>query len=170
MSSDNQRRVSTPQSGAVIPRAPPLPAHRPLQRAKDAAYRIIGYPPRSPNGLGSEDERSTFTPGYVPRHASLSSQNATVSHRTGLGINTIAINERGTHALLGGKEIFKTVKIEDGVCVEDINLRTAIRSNPRTASGQTRQIYSIDIADVAWAKGDCGDFVAVSAAAFSAHH
>jgi len=88
--------------------------------------------------------------------------NASASHRTGLEINTIAINEPGTHALLGGKEIFKTVKVEQGTCAEELNLRSAIRSTPTQASGKARQIYSIDIADVAWAKGDCGDYVAAA--------
>lgn len=101
--------------------------------------------------------------GPRARYASLSpTQNATALHRTGLAINTIAINETGTHALLGGKEIFKTVRVADGTCAEDFNLRTAIRSTPTQASGKPRQIYSIDIADVAWAKGDCGDYVAAA--------
>ena len=97
-----------------------------------------------------------------PRPSLSTTQNATASHRTGLEINTLSINEKRTHALLGGKEIFKTVKVEDGRCAEDLNLRSAIRSNSAQASGQARQIYSIDIADVAWAKGDCGDYVAAA--------
>lgn len=101
--------------------------------------------------------------GGTARYASLSAtQNAIATHKTGLEINTIAINERGTHALLGGKEIFKTIKIENTLCVEEVNLRTAIRSTPNQASGKVRSTYSIDIADVAWAKGDCGDYVAAA--------
>lgn len=97
------------------------------------------------------------------RSASLSAaQNATASHRTGLEIKTLSINESGTHALIAGKEIFKTVRIEDGRCAEDLNLRSKIRSTPNQASGQPRQIYSIDIADVAWAKGNTGHYVAAA--------
>ena len=97
------------------------------------------------------------------RSASLSaSQNATTSHRTGLEIKTLSINESGTHAIIAGKEIFKTVRIENGRCAEDINLRSKIRSTPNQASGAPRQIYSIDIADVAWAKGDTGNYVAAA--------
>ncbi|TKA25459.1 hypothetical protein B0A50_06326 [Salinomyces thailandicus] len=160
MSHEGSRRQST-ASGA--PPAPPLPAPKPLQRARDAAFRFIGYPSRPPSpqdGLGRPRILSGFG-GF--RHASLgATQNATASHKTGLEINTIAINEQGTHALLGGKEIFKTVKVEEGVCAEDVNLRTAIRSNPTQASGKPRQIYSIDIADVAWAKGNSGEYVAAA--------
>jgi WD40 repeat protein len=142
-----------------IPNAPPLPAPRPFQRAREAANRIFGYtsrPPSPPDGTSNAFNS-------VNRFASLgATQNATASHRTGLEINTLSINESGSHALLGGKEIFKTVKVENGVCVEDVNLRTAIRSTPTQASGKPRQVYTIDIDDVAWAKGASGDYVAAA--------
>lgn len=134
-----------------VPNAPPLPP-RPFQGVRNAAYRIIGLP-RSPSI--KIDIPEPFD--HLPRSA----QDATTSHRTGLEINTIASNEKGTHALIGGKEIFKTIKV-DRICVEDRNLRTAIRSTPTQASGKPRQIYSIDIADVAWARGDCGDYIAAA--------
>jgi WD40 repeat protein len=82
-----------------------------------------------------------------------------VSHRTGLHINAVALNESGTHALIGGKGIFKTVKVEGGHCAEDLNLRTTILSTPKNASGAPRDIYQIDIADVAWAKRDYSNYV-----------
>lgn len=161
MSHDHSRRSSTVQfpSGQSIPSAPPLPAPRPLQRARDAATRLFGYSSRPPSP--HEDDR--ILNSSKTRFASLTAtQNATASHRTGLEINTLSINEAGTHALIGGKEIFKTVRVENGTCVEELNLRSAIRSNPRQASGKVRQVYSINIADVAWAKGDCGDYVAAA--------
>ena len=159
MSHESSRRTSIVGAPANIPNAPPLPAApRPLQRARDAAYRFIGYPPSRP-ASAQGDARDWITSG---RLASLGYGNATTTHKTGLEINTIAINESGTHALLGGREIFKTVKVENGVCVEDLNLRSAVRSTPNQASGRPRQTYSIDIADVAWAKGDCGHYVAAA--------
>ena len=161
MSHDHSRRSSTiPFSGPEsIPHAPPLPAPRPLQRARDAATRLFGYSSRPP----SPQEDGNLGPRARARFASLTAtQNATASHKTGLEINTIAINEEGTHALLGGKDIFKSIKVQDGVCAEELNLRSAIRRAPTQASGKARQIYSIDIADVAWAKGDCGQYVAAA--------
>nr|OQO24464.1 hypothetical protein B0A51_08573 [Rachicladosporium sp. CCFEE 5018] len=148
----------------AIPRAPPLPASKSFQRARDAANRIFGYASRPPS---PQDERP-IQPSLEGRRRSGrlatlgASQNATASHKTGLEIKTLSINESGTHALLGGKDIFKTIRVENGVCVEEINLRAAIRSNPTQASGKPRQIYNIDIADVAWAKGDTGEFVAAA--------
>ena len=161
MSHEHSRRSSTIAFGAPdsIPNAPPLPAPRPLQRARNAANRLFGYSSRPP----SPQEDDQLARGSRARFASLSAtQDATATHKTGLEINTIAINEEGTHALIGGKEIFKTIKVEDGTCTEDLNLRSAIRSNPFQASGKARQVYSIDIADVAWAKGDFGHYVAAA--------
>jgi len=160
MSNDQSSRRATGVSAASptsIPSAPPLPAPQPLQRARDAAYRIIGFASQ-PSRPSSPVIRG---PG-AGRSAILGAQNATASHKTGLEINTIAISESGTHALVGGKEIFKTIRVQDGSCAEDLNLRTAIRSTPFHASGKPRQQYSIDIADVAWAKGDCGNYVAAA--------
>lgn len=164
MSGDTPRRFAANPFGTkdIIPAAPPLPTTRPLQRARDAATRFFGYQSRAASPQSSPEEERYLNRGKS-RLASLgASQNATVSHKTGLEINTLAINEKGTHALIGGKEIFKTIRIENGVCAEEINLRSVIRSNPTHASGKARHAYTIDIADVAWAKGDCGDYVAAA--------
>ncbi|SMR41425.1 unnamed protein product [Zymoseptoria tritici ST99CH_1A5] len=156
--------IGHPSTAASIPRPPPLPPPRPLQRARDAASRFLGYSSRSTSPHHDNvDDRLSLNSIQFTRSASLgATQNATASHRTGLEIRTISINDTGTHALIAGKEIFKTVKIEDGTCAEDFNLRTAIRSTPNHASGKPRQIYSIDIADVAWAKGDSGNYIAAA--------
>ncbi|KAI5359273.1 putative GATOR complex protein WDR24 [Septoria linicola] len=162
------KRASTGKATAALipPRAPPLPAPnpRPLQRARDAASRFLGYASRPPSPQSVQDEdRFSHGSSQFMRSASLgASQNATTSHKTGLEIKTLSINESGTHAIIAGKEIFKTVRIEDGHCAEDLNLRSKIRSTPNHASGQPRQIYSIDIADVAWAKGNTGHYVAAA--------
>ncbi|KAF2723507.1 hypothetical protein K431DRAFT_282953 [Polychaeton citri CBS 116435] len=162
------RKVVPLATATPIPRAPPLPAPRPFQKARIAAkgfFRSHTRPPSPQDGIANGER---FTRSSISaRKPSLGvSEDASTIHRTGLEIKTLSINERGTHALLGGKEIFKTLRIEDGddgpKCVEEINLKTAIKSNPTQASGQLRQVYSIDIADVAWANGDCGDYVAAA--------
>ncbi|CZT22228.1 uncharacterized protein RCC_08097 [Ramularia collo-cygni] len=161
----HNKRASTGQasSPALIPRAPPLPVQKPLQRARNAASRFLGYPSRPSSPTDERDEGRFAHGGIGARSATLgATQNATASHRTGLECRTISINERGTHAVIAGKELFKTVRIEDSNWVEDFNLRTAIRSTPTTAAGAPRHIFSIDIADVAWAKGDSGDYIAAA--------
>lgn len=154
---------TNPTAGRAPPAPPPLPAPRPLQRVWGAASGIFGGRSSRPASPPSGQLPPGLIPGGLNRRATLgATQNATASHKTGLEINTIAMNEKGTHALLGGKEIFKTLRIENGTCAEDVNLRSAIRSTPTQASGRTRQVYSIDIADVAWAKGDFGNYVAAA--------
>lgn len=168
MSNDSSRPSSIiqPTQPAQIPRAPPLPAPRPLQRARDAAYRFIGYQDRTrPSSAHGEPDRERFIRASIGgnRFATLGEkQNATATHKTGLEINTIAINESGSQALLGGKEIFKSIRVENGICAEEVNLRTKIRSTPRQAAGGPRKTYSIDIADVAWARGECSNCVAAA--------
>ncbi|WPH01655.1 Hypothetical protein R9X50_00450500 [Acrodontium crateriforme] len=171
MSNEQSRRNHSSPAAALasVPNPPPLPPTHgkqppPLQRAKDVANRFFGYSTRPQTAHdGFDYDRSIRSSLISARHASLGiGQNATASHKTGLEINTIALNEQGTHALLGGREIFKTIRVEDGTCTEDLNLRSAIRSTSTTASGKPRQVYSIDIADVAWARGDCGDLVAAA--------
>ncbi|KAM3425292.1 hypothetical protein BST61_g7239 [Cercospora zeina] len=164
--SAHHKRSSASKAAALIPpRAPPLPAPnpRPLQRARDAASRLLGYSrPPSPQGAHDEDRYSHGGSQFM-RSAPLGvSQNATTSHKTGLEITTVSINESGSHAVVAGKDIFKTVAVVDGRCAEDLNLRSQIRSTPNHASGQPRQIYAIDIADVAWAKGSSGQYVAAA--------
>lgn len=163
MNNDPTGRRSTTFPAATptsIPHAPPLPTTGPFQRFTN---RFLRYPSRPPSPEEDSSTIGRYAQGGVSRLASLgAAQNASASHRTGLTINTLSINESGTHALIGGKEIFKTVKVENGVCVEDLNLRSAIRSTPTQASGGPRQIYTIDIADVAWAKGDTGNYVAAA--------
>ncbi|KAK3676657.1 SEA (Seh1-associated) complex subunit [Recurvomyces mirabilis] len=165
MSSDEGRRRAVPiASPAAIPKPPPLPVPKPLQRAREAAYRFIGYPASRPSTPDDEliNDRAARA-GLPSRSATLSAtQNASAIHKTGLEINTIAINEPGTHALVGGREIFKTIKVDHGTCAEDLNLRSVIRSTPTSASGKPRQVYSVDIADVAWAKGDFSSYVAAA--------
>ncbi|EME46915.1 WD40-repeat-containing protein [Dothistroma septosporum NZE10] len=164
MSQDKKRNNAG--QATTIPRPPPLPAPRPLplqQRARDAASRFLGFPSRPPSPQSLPDDERFTRNSIQTRSSSIgATQDATTTHRTGLEIKTISINERGSHAIIAGKAIFKTVKVEDGHCAEDFNLRTAIRSTPTQASGQPRQVYEIDIADVAWAKGDTGDFVAAA--------
>lgn len=165
MSGFPSRRSSTapPPPNIPVPAAPPLPAPRPLQRARNAFGGLFGYTSRPASPPSGASEPRPFLPGGLgrrPTHGA--TENATASHKTGLEINSIAINGVGTHALLGGKEIFKTIRIEGGVCAEELNLRSAIRSTPTHASGRPRQIYSIDIADVAWAKGQWSNYVAAA--------
>lgn len=90
-----------------------------------------------------------------------SSQDA--SHKTGLPIEALDINRDRTHAILAGKEILKTVRVQqqDARIVEDTNLRAAVinfadHSQPRQRSG-------LAIQDVKWSHGQFNTHVATAA-------
>jgi len=115
-------------------------------------------------GFGNRTNRSQNTkPSKTgTTYPVLTARNVTGSHRTGLGINTLSINESGTHALIAGREIFKTIRVEGNSCTEDINIRAAIRSHNVTSNDVNISRDDSDIQDVAWAKGTTANFVAAA--------
>ncbi|GAB7350819.1 hypothetical protein MBLNU459_g1354t1 [Dothideomycetes sp. NU459] len=172
MSSENPRRAATtplpvPQGYPNPPPAPPLP---PQQRARNALNRFLGFPGKATDGdgdgrqdgVGSRTEmvvanRMITDLGRLP---SLSAHDASAIHRTGLEISSLSINDEGTHALLAGREIFKTVRVDEGSCAEDANLRAAIRTFDAHVSGPPKD--PVNIHDVAWGKGNYGNFIAAA--------
>ncbi|KAG8627561.1 hypothetical protein KVT40_005044 [Elsinoe batatas] len=160
MASQHPRRVSTaPLPGFdTVPPAPPLPPQQQQRysQAKSAISRVFGIGGRQVQ----VDDR--IPDRILPRHTTLSSSNATTVHRTGLPINSLSINESGTHALIGGNGVLKTLRVDGNSCVEDANLRSAIGTyNASLPDGGTViSRESSEIHDVAWAKGTTGNLIA----------
>lgn len=140
-----------------VPPAPPLPPH--FEQARNALKSVFGFNQRP--------EQSRLTANRFARRPDLSSHNAGTSHRTGLKIHAMAINRSGSHVVLAGHEIFKTVRVEAGSATEDLNIRTAIRRFDATAQGTVSTSTSrprdvIDIKDVAWGKGIYDYYIAAA--------
>lgn len=166
MTSEQPRRAATtplpvPQNP---PPAPPLP---PQQRARNALNRFLGFPARSSDG--SDEDRLQATKYWaeanratVGRLPSLSAHNASASHATGLEINSLSINDEGTHALLAGREIFRTIRVDEGSCTEDVNLRAAIGTYDAHVAPGGPTKTAANIHDVAWGKGIYGHFIAAA--------
>ena len=76
----------------------------------------------------------------------------TALHRTGIPIAALDISPNKTHAILAGREILKTVRVNDGRVSEDFNLRSAITSyaSTRTTTGQDFQPAT----DVKWSHSE----------------
>jgi WD40 repeat protein len=55
-----------------------------------------------------------------------------VSHRTGIPINALDISPDRTHVILAGRDILKTVRVDDTKCAEDFNLRAHITAYAST--------------------------------------
>lgn len=92
-----------------------------------------------------------------------SSQDA--SHKTGLPIEALDINRDRTHAILAGKEILKTVRVQqqdDARVVEETNLRAAVINF--ADHSQARQRTGLGIQDVKWSHGQFNTHIATAAA------
>ncbi|KAJ4299933.1 SEA (Seh1-associated) complex subunit [Kalmusia sp. IMI 367209] len=161
------RRAS---SAAPIPPPPP------------AALQVVLLAPRQP-GTDDTDQRlwqsSAKCPNQSPRRRASqpaspeaarsspsvrtgSSQDA--SHKTGLPIEALDINRDRTHAILAGKEILKTVRVQqqDASIVEETNLRAAVIHYADHA--HARQRDGLGIQDVKWSHGQFNTHIATAAA------
>ncbi|OAG02176.1 uncharacterized protein CC84DRAFT_1189477 [Paraphaeosphaeria sporulosa] len=158
------RRVS---SAAPIPPPPPLPPSK-------ASYfsRLVNQVQTSASAYGSRPPSAqTHRPDggrpnpLVPKLPGLrtgSSQDA--SHKTGLPIEALDINRDRTHAILAGKEILKTVRVQqqDARIVEETNLRAAVINF--SDHSHARQRNGLGIQDVKWSHGQFNTHIATAAA------
>ncbi|KAF2090007.1 hypothetical protein K490DRAFT_35391 [Saccharata proteae CBS 121410] len=167
MATDHTRR---PAAALNPPPAPPLP---PPQRtaARNAfsrlAQSLAGPYASRPNIQQSRGDSASnpLTP-RIPGLSSLSSQDA--SHKTGLDISAVHINQARTHAILAGREILKTISIDGTQCAEEINLRTAVINyaahNTTGSTAPIRHRDTLEIHDVKWSHGSYSSHIATAAA------
>ncbi|KAL9115694.1 MAG: hypothetical protein Q9227_000062 [Pyrenula ochraceoflavens] len=120
------------------PPAPPLPPSRQAQLRPGVLQRLVaplglgfGHRPPDIQTDASDAHRSApNNPAGLRRYLPGSSQTAT--HRTGIPIAALDISPQKTHAILAGKEILKTIRIDDCNVVEELNLRSAVTSYAST--------------------------------------
>ncbi|KAI1609428.1 double-strand break repair protein MRE11 [Exophiala viscosa] len=149
------------------PPAPPLPPSRlgQLQRIIAPWGKHIGAKSHGGPAQGDGDRALRQITG-IQDYSPLSSQTAT--HRTGIPIAALDINQSGTHAILAGKEILKTVHVHEGKVTEDLNLRAAINSyasaytSPQSNRASKRREY-LPARDVRWSTGDWAHIIATAA-------
>lgn len=125
------------------------------------------YPPRLsvsrlPVSPSARLPAACLKPAESPSLRTGSSQDA--SHKTGLPIDALDINRDRTHAILAGKEILKTVRVQqqDARIVEETNLRAAVinfSNHPHA-----RQRDGLGIHDVKWSHGQFNTHIATAAA------
>lgn len=90
-------------------------------------------------------------------------------HKTGIPIAALDISPGRTHAVLAGRDILKTIQVEDFTCAEDFNLRTniiAYAATHETSAGATSARHRDQLAaeDVKWSHGNFGTTIATAAA------
>ena len=107
------------------------------------------------------------------------SRSQSASHKTGLRIRALDVNQSRSHVVLAGGKILKTVRIDQSTCTEDFNLRAAALNHAwrgaSDASNQRRrgsyevedvsgiQRETFDIEDVAWSNGPFSRHIATAA-------
>ncbi|RMD39797.1 hypothetical protein DV735_g5350, partial [Chaetothyriales sp. CBS 134920] len=153
---------------SLPPPPPPLPPGRlgPLQRF--IAPLGLGRTPRQNEedpGQRKESPALHTASSSIASYGALASQTAT--HRTGIPISALDTNEHKTHAVLAGKEILKTVRIQDGCVTEEFNLRTSILSYASThgssqpdAAARRREYLSCR--DVRWSSKQFSHVIATA--------
>lgn len=127
------------------------------------------YPP-SPsvdNHLVFHREKVAFGRPADPTLSSSSSKYS--SHKTGIPIAAFDVSPNGTHAILAGRDILKTIKVTRSGCTEDFNIRSAIiayASTHDSASGGISATHKDQLAanDVKWSHGGYDTTIATAAA------
>jgi WD40 repeat protein len=157
------------------PPAPPLPPSRQAAARSGVLQRLVGplafgiggfRPPSAQAHLASEADARP-DPSRIHSYAPLPSQTAT--HKTGIPIASLDASPDKTRAILAGKEILKTVRIEDSKVTEEFNLRSAIssfasaHSSSNTESRAAKRRDFLPASDVKWSHGNYDTIVATAA-------
>ncbi|KAF2708180.1 hypothetical protein K504DRAFT_381525 [Pleomassaria siparia CBS 279.74] len=164
MAAAADRRPSAPaqpSNSSHIPEPPPLP---PLPTSKTSYFsRVWGSRPASAQFAASRLQAGRPNP-LVPKLDIRTGLSQDASHKTGLDISALDINRDRTHAILAGKEILKTVLVQDAKIVEETNLRAAVINYAEHNSAVTRQRDGLSIHDVKWSHGQFSTHIATAAA------
>ncbi|KAF2274309.1 uncharacterized protein EI97DRAFT_422353 [Westerdykella ornata] len=148
-----------------IPPPPPLPPSKTSYFSRFVTQPLTtAYGSRPPSAQANHPHGGRPNP-LVPRLPDArtgSSQDA--SHKTGLEISALDINRERTHAILAGKEILKTVRVQGAKIVEETNLRAAILNYADRTTTPARQRDGLGVHDVKWSHGPFGTHIATAAA------
>ncbi|RAL07519.1 WD repeat protein [Aspergillus homomorphus CBS 101889] len=169
-----------PPRGSTSPAAPPPPPPpAPVQqshnkysnRAASALARFAqpffsGSRPPSPH---TQSGRADLSAGpRSTRSKSLPGASQTISHKTGIPIAALDVSPQRTHAVIGGKEILKTIRVSPDHSSEEFNLRNAIISYSSTHHVGTglsaRHKDQLTVRDVKWSHGEHDQIIATAVA------
>ncbi|KAK5952553.1 SEA (Seh1-associated) complex subunit [Knufia fluminis] len=148
------------------PPAPPLPPQRPgvLQRfigplAFNRPSRVQGAQAARSSSASPKDVSHNRPYRKPPQREAF--------HRTGIPIAAIDINESATHAILAGRDILKTVKVQDRTTFEDLNIRSAVSNYISTQPLKPDDIHKrrefLPAKDVRWSHKHYSHVVATAA-------
>ncbi|KAF3387286.1 hypothetical protein F1880_000569 [Penicillium rolfsii] len=150
-------------SRSPIPPPPPPPtkySHRAANAfARFAQPFFSGSRPPSPHSSRVDGPRPT-------RSKSLPGEPQTVTHRTGIPIAALDISPQRTHAVIGGKEILKTIRVSPDHSSEEFNIRNAVISYASThheSGASMPHKDQLNVRDVKWSHGNYDRTIATAA-------
>ncbi|KAJ5751870.1 hypothetical protein N7520_008787 [Penicillium odoratum] len=149
-------------SGSRYPPPPPPPPQR-YSRAANALARFapfFGSRPPSPQNSRVDGPRPI-------RSKSLPGEPQTVTHRTGIPIVALDISPQRTHAVIGGKDILKTIRVSPDHSSEEFNIRNAVVSYASThhdAGVSMPHKDQLNVKDVKWSHGNYDRIIATAVA------
>ncbi|KAF2186781.1 hypothetical protein K469DRAFT_706769 [Zopfia rhizophila CBS 207.26] len=161
------RRTSAVAAPSPIPPPPPLPPSKASYFSRFVTHPLsTAYGSRPPSAQTNRADGGRPNP-LVPRLPGIrtgSSQDA--SHKTGLEISALDINRDRTHAILAGREILKTVRVQDAKIYEETNLRAAIinyAEHNTSGASSVRHREDLGVHDVKWSHGQFSTHIATAA-------
>ncbi|KAJ5174916.1 uncharacterized protein N7482_000793 [Penicillium canariense] len=151
-------------SRSPIPPPPPPPTKY-SHRAANALARFAqpffsGSRPPSPHNSRVDGPRPI-------RSKSLPGEPQTVTHRTGIPIAALDISPQRTHAVIGGKEILKTIRVSPDHSSEEFNIRNAVISYASThheTGAPMPHKDQLNVKDVKWSHGNYDRIIATAVA------
>ncbi|CAG7945461.1 unnamed protein product [Penicillium salamii] len=152
-------------SRSPLPPPPPPPPQKYSNRAANALARFAqpffsGSRPPSPQSSRADGTRPI-------RSKSLPGEPQTVTHKTGIAIAALDISPDRTHAVIGGKEILKTIRVSPDHSSEEFNIRNAVISYASThhnAGVSMPHKDQLNVNDVKWSHGNYDRIIATAVA------
>ncbi|KAF2622371.1 hypothetical protein BU25DRAFT_402714 [Macroventuria anomochaeta] len=161
----DHRRISVIASPSIPPAPPPPPpkikSRSYFERFVAQPLQSAAYASRPPSVQASRPDGGPVNP-LVPKLLGIrTGYSLDATHKTGLDISALDINRERTHAVLAGKEILKTVRVNGTKIVDETNLRAAVLNY---ADSHARQREGLGIQDVKWSHGQFSSHIATAVA------
>ncbi|KAJ5234890.1 uncharacterized protein N7469_004058 [Penicillium citrinum] len=153
-------------SGSRSPAPPPPPP--PTQKYSRAANALARFAQPFFSGSRPPSPQNSRVDGPRPiRSRSLPGEPQTVTHRTGIAIAALDISPQRTHAVIGGKDILKTIRVSPDHSSEEFNIRNTVISYASThhnAGVSMPHKDQLNVKDVKWSHGNYDRIIATAVA------
>lgn len=149
------------------PPPPPLPPQRPSVLQRFIAPLAFSRPAQREQRVSIVQSGSASPKDVALDRPYRRPPPRAATHKTGISIAAIDVNQQRTHAIVAGKDILKTVKVDDRSMHEDLNIRSAVNNyistQPLNADDVHRRREFLPAKDVRWSHHKYSHVVATAA-------